>query len=686
MIHKYWTVRLFQGDTELPPKNNDNGQLRLNEAEVTAEMRRSVKEGEESVEEKVLWIWRTLSQFEEKSATCISDMLLHVSNGAYMDGVMAAKKFITHVDVLFAAADTLDWQMQSKTQIELSYSREAKLLCKKVVAFFHLLSESQETGVRRLGVTQELLSLVTGLAHYLKLLIRICLQGALKLERDTGTPDALNRFLVDISKLDEALEQGQQIPVDDNLINRSAEQCAVCEKTVEDKCFCRRDRLVHWACFKCNKCDKVMIDNPTIARWNDSSKKIFCDRHGSSVDESGFEAITKLQQYIFLLRVAHARLLSTLKTGTALPHTSDDPNLSPYESNQGHRIAADGSLAPPLLQSQSRSKSYTGKDMTMESMVSEITRNRSTRMDKQLSSTSRKARTSRIIDPTSGLLPDSADSRQVGNFHIVDDREVDAGDTKSQLYFGSSDAMTLDDIPRLVQARQTREQRPNASRFARQPVIPPEPKVKLVNGHSLNAVGPMDDKQHPVETGKAKKYFSELSALEYFIVRHVAVLSLEPLLDGHFNQEQLLELIETKRANFWGKFGKAFNKDGKSSKSKKKGVFGVSLEQLIERDYAESTDGVGPGALRIPALVQDAVSAMRTMDMSIEGVFRKNGNLKKLNDLKEDIDVNGTEKVDLTKENPVQVANLLKKFLRDLPEALLTSKLYKLWITSTSEF
>jgi hypothetical protein len=65
----------------------------------------------------------------------------------------------------------------------LSYAREAKFLCKKIVAFFSLLSKTQETGVRKLGVTQELLSLVTGLAHYLKLLIRISLQGALRLVR-----------------------------------------------------------------------------------------------------------------------------------------------------------------------------------------------------------------------------------------------------------------------------------------------------------------------------------------------------------------------------------------------------------------------------------------------------------------------------------------------------------------------
>ena len=41
--------------------------------------------------------------------------------------------------------------------------------------------------------------------------------------------------------------------------------------------------------------------------------------------------------------------------------------------------------------------------------------------------------------------------------------------------------------------------------------------------------------------------------------------------------------------------------------------------------------------------------------------------------------------VDLTRESPVQVAALLKKFLRELPDPLLTYKLYNLFITSQSE-
>lgn len=65
------------------------------------------------------------------------------------------------------------------TIIEFKYTREAKMLCKKIINFFSLLSRTQE--MRKLGITQELLSLVTGLAHYLKILIRIGLTTALRL-------------------------------------------------------------------------------------------------------------------------------------------------------------------------------------------------------------------------------------------------------------------------------------------------------------------------------------------------------------------------------------------------------------------------------------------------------------------------------------------------------------------------
>lgn len=67
--------------------------------------------------------------------------------------------------------------------------------------------------------------------------------------------------------------------------------------------------------------------------------------------------------------------------------------------------------------------------------------------------------------------------------------------------------------------------------------------------------------------------------------------------------------------------------------------------------------------------------------MSVEGIFRKNGNIRRLKDLTEAIDRDPSS-VDLTTDNPVQLAALLKKFLRDLPDPLMTFKLYKIFIAS----
>lgn len=72
------------------------------------------------------------------------------------------------------------------------------------------------------------------------------------------------------------------------------------------------------------------------------------------------------------------------------------------------------------------------------------------------------------------------------------------------------------------------------------------------------------------------------------------------------------------------------------------------------------------------------------IDMSVEGVFRKNGNIRRLKELSESIDKDPSA-VNLSEDNPVQVAALLKKFLRDLPDPLLTFKLHRLFIVSQSK-
>jgi hypothetical protein len=307
-------------------------------------------------------------------------------------------------------------------------------------------------------------------------------------------------------------------------------------------------------------------------------------------------------------------------------------------------------------------------------------------MERHLSTTQKQARTSRVIEGPGGIQSGPANGNDLRNNGNRENMQMSNDD--SQLAFGTQ-SIALDDIPRLVAAEQAREQRPNAARYARGNLVGREPQPRLLNGHRRDFSGGQElDRSIAEGASRTRRYFSELSPLEYFFVRHIAVLNMEPLLDGHFNQQELLNLIEAPEkpgTTFWARFGKALKGGGSKDKQQKKGVFGKPLDAIVERDGAESTDGVGPGALRIPAVVESAVSAMRNMDMSVEGVFRKNGNIRRLRELSEEIDAKGCEAVDLTKETPVQVAALLKKFLRELQDPVMTTKLHRLWITAASK-
>ncbi len=70
--------------------------------------------------------------------------------------------------------------------------------------------------------------------------------------------------------------------------------------------------------------------------------------------------------------------------------------------------------------------------------------------------------------------------------------------------------------------------------------------------------------------------------------------------------------------------------------------------------------------------------------MSVIGIFRKNGNIKRLNHMVEALDRDITS-VNLSEDNPVQLAALLKRFLREMPDPLMTFKLHRLWCAAQSQ-
>ncbi|KIK60363.1 hypothetical protein GYMLUDRAFT_167687 [Collybiopsis luxurians FD-317 M1] len=725
MINKFWNVKVVsRRPTSIEGEPEEPAYLEEERRETPA----SLKEKQIRMEQLVYRIWTVLSAFEESSAACISDMLRQVSNGQYLDAIRMAEKFILHVEVLFATIDDLEFHFARLSMKGMSHVREARMLCRKTVELFTLLSHTQETGSRRMGMTQELLALVTGLAHYLKILIRIALTGALKLEREAPghagnlgnatlrQGEAMAAFL---DKLHLLAVQGGNPSARRMIKSQSGEValnpngnmgtqgissshppsdlCVKCGLTVEEDCV-RLGTYQRWhsKCVGCKVCGKVAeVPLPPIAVKDkdreasgdgnpsaqppklttarrppanvglfvyelDSMREtasfgtvptvIFCTDHAHAGCRGGFKAVQRLEQYAFLLNVALRRLYLLLRRQGVVP-LSPAPPSSPGQSSESdpYRNSAD------------------------------IMRMKQVHLDRKLSATARLPKRSTIVESPAGrsVHPhemQSQKSQEVGqpqyqpqpqslphshhSQHHDDQQEVMIVEDQSQ---PSSPAVGLDDQQGMLN------------------LPPAEDSITLADIGPLIEAAQAREQQRSLPRLNSIPYIAELSALELAIVKYSAVLVLirSPLKE-HIDLEELLEMVEAKKGGFWKTL---LGRGDKKNQKKKTGTFGVPLEVLVSQEGVDSLLGASRATLRVPTFVDDVISAMRQMDMSVEGIFRKNGNIRRLGQLTEAIDRDPLS-VDLSQDNAVQLAALLKKFLRELPEPLMTYKLYKLWVAA----
>lgn len=623
----------------------------------------------------------------------------------------------------------------------MSHVREARMLCRKTVDLFTLLSHTGDAGAtRRMGMTQELLSLVTGLAHYLKILIRIALTGALKLDRDHGRHAALLDFLDKLQGL--AVEGGNpaarrvvhsarareidpsnsspNLPLatqgvsygysslapenagespfigrttgpnamNGTMVTPPSDLCLVCQKTVEEDCV-RLGTYNRWhsQCVRCVTCGRMAMDpvvkdkDPNVRNGDEQQqvdkpisttrrppanvheflyqpdpasehsshplppRAICCVDHPIPGSRAGFSAVSRLEQYAFLLNVALRRLyLLLLRRGLMPPAASlSRPDLS-----------------SPGPSSHTAGSAYRGGQ-------DDILRMKSVHLDRKLSATARLPKRSTVVESPSGriaqptdvmtsmrgashhpasingssgnlrsgekkaprpvappsLLPESdspenhktlrpAFARNNTNIQIIDELPPEAessDDYRSPItpirdtavlsdegFMEGDEGLTLGDIPQLLESEQAREQHRSLPRQGAKPAV------------------------------------AELTPLELLIVRHFAVLALQrSALRDQFDLDEILELLETKKSTFWNKLFK--RNDDKSIKKKGQlfwfitpdlaltllnwvGVFGIPLEFLVEREGADSLLGASRGTLRIPSFVDDVISAMKQMGMS----------------------------------------------------------------------
>ncbi|KAI0028670.1 hypothetical protein K488DRAFT_58020 [Vararia minispora EC-137] len=790
MINKFWNVKVVTkrpASLEMAEQERTEPPYVQEEREETAV---SLKDKQVRMEQQVIsLIFSVLSAFEESSAACISDMLRQVSNGNYLEAIRMAEKFILHVEVLFATIDDLEWSFARLNLKSPSHVREARMLCRKTVDLFTLLSHTQETGARRMGMTQELLALVTGLAHYLKILIRIALTGALKLEREHGMRDAMASFLDKLHLL--AVQggnpsarrmmkgaKGEVIPAPrpgagvnagttgvtygfrslapENagespflgsprdpaltnvpVVNSPSDLCVKCNQTVEEDCV-RLGTYQRWHshCVTCKTCGKIAAvpappADPTKAiedKEKDVSAPtkistvrrppanvdwfvyeldsivetpnfgavptvIYCTEHGHSNCRAGFQAVSRLEQYAFLLNVALRRLYLLLKRRKVIPLTP----TAGMSMELPHRPLADVRSAPPTQPTSEdvERDPYRNSGDTMRMKTDSLNRKLSATARLPKLSTVVESPTGKIAHPTDvvtghrgqhhdGPRPQAAQHAQArpsppGQYQPPPSQQGSSRTPPGQIDTSqlprpalsrkNTDVMIVDDP--------TPAPLSPAVGYGESALIPAREGITLADIPQLAEAAQAMEQHRSLPRQNARPFIAELSPLELAIVKHAAVVILyRSALREQFELDELLEMVETKKSGFWNKI---FKQDKK--KIAKKGVFGVPLELLVEREGADSLHGASRETLRVPSFIDDVVSAMRQMDMSVEGIFRKNGNIKRLNELVEVIDRDPSS-VDLTTDNPVQLAALLKRFLRELPDPLLTFRLHKLLIVS----
>lgn len=183
---------------------------------------------------------------------------------------------------------------------------------------------------------------------------------------------------------------------------------------------------------------------------------------------------------------------------------------------------------------------------------------------------------------------------------------------------------------------------------------------------------------HPSNTIKLlwatlAKIFSPKFSRKLYYITHLSALGEHVHLDQIDIPPQVKEYDLQISSQFKGTASKAPVFYATPAEIPKTKQFGVSLSWMKEHNGGES----------IPVVMSTSVKFLREYGLEVEGIFRRSANQKTVKDFCSMFDAGHS----VTYKNPDDVhcaAVIIKKFLRELPEPLMTFRLYDIIIASTS--
>lgn len=279
--------------------NNDNKSVSDNEKN---ELSRSLSLSQEYNYKT----WSILYKFEEESATCISDMLQFLTHEDKTKGIDAAALLVLKVNCLFKAIDSIQSvsgsfsrnrntqkevetdnienqeenvnndnddaessQQSSQESVHTKYKKYPKSFSSRVMMYLQLLRKYDINEINKdnsaddeeTNIVSSAMSIINGLSHYLKLLIKFGVYNVLEYNKSAHSINALEKFLREVNKSSQYKSNPFSLIKDVNI--DSTDSCEGCGKYIQQECIVFKNKRWHITCLKCHKC-KTLIERYDI--------------------------------------------------------------------------------------------------------------------------------------------------------------------------------------------------------------------------------------------------------------------------------------------------------------------------------------------------------------------------------------------------------------------------------------